>query len=293
MRSVVDAEAVEQAADEFDGAIDGVTIRPLERGLVPMARRALRRLAIMWPAFVLFTIIFGGWEYLVKSRDIPPLFIPAPSVIYAEVAGRLGFYWENTWLTLQEAGLGLLLGSTVAGIAAAFMAESSIADRALLPAFVVVKVIPSVTLVPVLVIALGFNMGPKVVIAALTLYYAVFINAATGFKSVDEGALEVMRSVNASRTEIFLRLRLPNSLPHLFAAAKIGFPLAVLGAMFAELYSSVAGLGNVIVVAGSRIDMVTLWGAIAVLAFVGVVLVGSVGIAEKRMLKWHTTQREL
>ena len=290
MTSVVDKGTVENGAGLANNA-SGVIVRELPP--TEKLQRAARRFLRVWPALVLFALIFGGWELWVKVKDIPPLYVPAPSVIYAEVAGNLGFFWENTQLTLQEAGLGLLIGSGIAGIAAALMAESSIADRAFLPAFVVVKVIPSVTLVPVLVVALGLGMAPKVVIAALTLFYAVFINAVTGFKSVDEGALEVMRSVDASRREIFLKLRLPNSLPHLFAAAKIGFPLAVLGAMFAEIYNSKAGLGNVITISASRINMATMWGAIAVLALVGVILVGSVGIAEKRVLKWHSSQREL
>ena len=290
MTSVADPSKVDEGAG-LSGDVPAVIVREIDTA--EKVERAARRVLRAWPAVLLFAILFGGWELWVRVRDIPPLYVPAPSVIYAEVAGNLGFFWEHTQLTLQEAGLGLLIGAGIAGIAAALMAEYSIADRAFLPAFVVIKVIPSVTLVPVLVIGLGLGMAPKVVIATLTLFYAVFISAVTGFKSVDEGALEVMRSVNASRREIFLKLRLPNSLPHLFAAAKIGFPLAVLGAMFAELYNSKAGLGNVIAEAVSRINMATMWGAIAVLALLGVILVGGVGIAERKVLKWHSSQREL
>jgi NitT/TauT family transport system permease protein len=284
-----------KAAATATSVIDSGAVVDLSigEGFGAKAKRAGRKVASTWPAFVLFILLFGGWEAYVQLKNIPPLYVPAPSVIYSEVAGRLGFFLEHTWVTLQEAGLGLLLGAGIAATAAAFMAESTIADRGLLPAFVVVKVVPSVALVPVLIVALGLGIWPKVVVAALTLFYAVFINAVTGFKSVDEGAMEVMRSVNASRKEIFFRLRLPNSLPYLFAAAKIGFPLAVLGAMFAELETSKAGLGNVIAISASRINMQTMWGAIFVLMFLGLVMVGSLGILERRVLKWHSSQREL
>lgn len=261
---------------------------------VDRATRAGMGVARAWPGTVLIVAIVAFWEYYVVSRNIPPLYIPAPSEIWAELSGNLGFFWSHTWVTLQEAGLGLIIGSVIAGIAAALMAEFSIADRAFLPAFVVIKVIPSIALVPVLIVALGaLSIWPKVILATLTLYYTVFINAVTGFKSVDEGAMEVMRSVNASRAEIFLRLRLPNSLPYLFVAAKIGFPLAVLGAMFAELQTSAAGLGNVIAIAATRIDMQRMWAAIFVLMILGVLLVGIVGMAERRVLRWHSSQREL
>jgi len=89
-----------------------------------------------------------------------------------------------------------------------------------------------------------------------SLFYAAMINALTGFKDVDDDALEVLRSVNASRREIFFRLRLPNSLPHLFAAAKICAPLAVLGAVFSEMNNSKEGLGNVILQSSHNIRMV-------------------------------------
>lgn len=263
-----------------------------DAGWLEWSGRALRSTGRTWPGVALLASLVLAWELVVRVRDIPPLYVPAPSEIAAEVAGRLDFFWTHTWLTLQEAALGLLIGTAVATIAAVVATESSIADRALLPAFVVVKVIPSVALVPVLVAALGIGMGPKVVIAAVTLFYAVFINLVTGLKSVDQDAMELMRSVDASRWEIFLRLRLPNSLPYLFAAAKIGVPLAVLGAMFAEFYTSTAGLGNVIVVAAVRTDMQTMWGAIVVLMGLGVTLVGGIGIAERRMLRWNRSRAD-
>ena len=241
---------------------------------------------------LLFVAFFSTWELAIRAMAEPLRYLPAPSVVIAELADRPGWYWNHAQLTLQEAGLGFLVGAGIAVIAAFLMTESSIADRALLPFFVVVKVTPAVVLVPFMVVLLGFGMGPKVVLAALTLFYAILINTVTGFKSVDEGALEIMRSVNASRREIFFKLRLPNSLPYLYSAAKIGVPLAVLGAVFAEIYRSESGLGNIVRTAGEFGAFVPIWGAIYVLAIIGLVLIGLVTVAEKRMLKWHVSQKE-
>ena len=216
--------------------------------------------------------------------------MPAPSVVFAEILGNLRFYVDHTLVTLFEAGLGFLIGWAFALTAAVAMAEFRTVERALLPFFVLIKTTPSVVLTPVLIIALGFGPGPKVIIAALTLFYATLINAVTGFRSVDEHALEVLRSVNASRFEIFFRLRLPNSLPYLFSAAKICMPLAILGAVFAEMQNSREGLGNVIVQAGHNINMTVLWAGIYVLAIVGISLVSLVGTIERRVLRWHSSQ---
>ena len=187
--------------------------------------------------------------------------------------------------------MGFLIGGSLAALFALLMAEFSLADRALLPLFVVVKVTPAVVFTPFLAALLGFGAGPKVVLAALTLFYAVLVNALTGFKSVDVGALEVMRSVDASRFEIFYRLRLPNSLPFIFSAAKIGVPLAILGAVFAEIYNPGEGLGNIIRTAGEFGAFAPIWGATYVLAILGLVLIGLLTLLERRVLRWHDSQR--
>ena len=97
-----------------------------------------------WPALVVFLLLFGVWELTARIKDAPIVYLPEPSTILAEVFGRLGFYSGHAAVTLREAGLGFLIGASIATVAAVFMADSSIMDRGLLPFFVVVKVTPSV-----------------------------------------------------------------------------------------------------------------------------------------------------
>ena len=270
-----------------------------DRGFVARAERggfgralqfARHRLIGAWPGIALLAFVFGTWELIVQTRRVAVIYLPAPSRIFGEIFGSYDFYFDHTRVTLSEAALGFAFGWTFALAAGVLMAEFRLVERALLPLFVLVKTTPSVVLTPVLIIALGFGAGPKVVIAALTLFYATLINAVTGFKSVDENSLEVLRSVNASRLEIFFRLRLPNSLPYLFSAAKISVPLALLGAVFAEMQNSREGLGNVIVQAGHNINMTVLWAGIYVVAILGITLVSLVGMIEGQVLRWHSSQ---
>ena len=226
-----------------------------------------------------------------QLRSEPIRYLPPPSDAISEITSQFDFFWRHAQTTLKEAGLGFLIGSSLAGVFALVMAEWSLADRALLPLFVIVKVTPAVVLAPFFVIWLGFGMGPKVILAVLTVFYSMLINALTGFKSIDEGSLEVMKSVKASRLEIFWRLRLPNSLPYLFSAAKIGVPLAILGAVFAEIYNSTSGLGNIIRGAGEFGAFPTIWATIYVLAAIGLILIGLVSLLERRLLRWHVSQK--
>jgi NitT/TauT family transport system permease protein len=104
---------------------------------------------------------------------------------------------------------------------------------------------------------------------------------------VNSGALDFFRSLHASRTEIFLKLRVPSALPYLFAAFRIAIPLSVIGAVVGEFFSGDRGLGSVIFVAHHNLDMPTAFSAILCLAFIGIALTVATAYLEKRVLFWH------
>jgi NitT/TauT family transport system permease protein len=253
-------------------------------------RRALGKLGGGLPGVILLTTVVIVWQLVVRAMDVAIIYIPAPSDILQEIFDNARFYFDHARVTMSEAAWGFLWGVGIAIVVAMAMAEFRLVERALLPLCVIIKVTPSVALAPVFIIIMGFGSGPKIVVAALTVFYAALINAVTGFKDVDRDSLELLHSVDASRLAIFRRLRMPSALPHLFAAFKICAPLAVLGAVFSEMQNSREGLGNVILTASHNINMVRLWGAIFVLMFIGVVLVGTVGVLERRVLRWHESQ---
>jgi NitT/TauT family transport system permease protein len=141
----------------------------------------------------------------------------------------------------------------------------------------------------VLVIVFGFGTTPKIVVAALLSFFPMLVNAMTGFRDVNPGALEFMRSLRASPWQLFWKLRAPSSLPYLFAALKVTYPLALIGAVVAEWFTGDRGLGLVIFVANSNLDTPTLFAAIGVLALTGVSLNVILSVAERRILFWHQT----
>jgi NitT/TauT family transport system permease protein len=133
---------------------------------------------------------------------------------------------------------------------------------------------------------------PKVLIASLITFFPVLVNGVTGFRSVDRGALDFMRSLRATRREVFIKLRVPSAMPYLFAAFRVSIPLSVIGAVVGEWFSADRGLGSVIIVAHSNLDMVTLFAAIFVLSFIGIVLTVMVMVIEGRALFWHESEYE-
>ena len=222
--------------------------------------------------------------------DVPEYIVPAPSAALSRLFGDIAYFAGESAVTLGEAVAGFALGSLAALAAAALMAHSKIAERALYPIAILIKVTPIVAVAPLFVIWFGFGPVPKALIAALITFFPVLVNGVTGFRSVDGGALDFMRSLRASRREIFLKLRLPSAMPFVFAAFRVAVPLSLIGAVVAEWFSGDRGLGSVIIVAYSNLDMPTLFAAILALSCVGVALTAAVSAVEKRVLFWHQSQ---
>lgn len=256
--------------------------------------RTLRTIAahVLPPAIALFAA-FLFWEFWVQWRDIAIIVVPPPSAVWERFVDDPAFFWGEGGWTLYEATLGLLLGSSFAIALAIAMAHSRLAERSLFPLAIVIKVTPIVAVAPVLVILLGFGTTPKVVVAALISFFPMLVNAMTGFRDVHPGALEFMRSLRASPWQIFWKLRLPSALPYLFAALKVTYPLALIGAVVAEWFTGDRGLGLVIFVANYNLDTPTLFAAIGVLALTGVSLNIILSLAERRLLFWHQTIRTI
>jgi NitT/TauT family transport system permease protein len=274
-----------------------VTLPAVEQAAVVLeARPPSRRRSNSWlrevasialPAVAGLALVFAAWEAWVRLRDVKPYIVPAPS----KVAERL---YEDPWLfieqglrTLESALLGFAVGAFVALVLATVMAQSRLLERSLFPLAILLKVTPIVAIAPLLTIWFGFGLMPKVFIAALVVFFPIMVNALVGFRSVNPNALALLESLAASRTEVFLKLRVPSSLPYLFAAFRVAIPLSVIGAVVAEWFSGDRGLGAVIYVANNNLDMTTAFAGIFMLALLGVGLFILTTIIERRVLFWH------
>jgi len=235
---------------------------------------------------VLLVILGFAWQW--ASRRFPFLLPPLTSV-GRSLASNATYYLKNAAVTLGEAMAGLAIGLVIAFLLAVLISEVPIARRAILPIAVVLNVTPVVAVAPVLVVAFGFGIAPKLVITALICFFPILINTATGLRSVPQQILQVYRTIDASRLELLVYLRVPSALPYIFAALRIVFPLSVIGAVVAEMSASgsAAGLGTVIAVASSNNQLAVAYAALIVLAVMGALLLLIVTLVESRALRWH------
>lgn len=281
-----------------------VETRPTDAGL-PLAERAsaatpsLERrrgrgfrwlrdfLAVALPALFGLAVVVCAWEAWVRLAHLKAYIIPAPMAVARKWLDDPSLYAVEGLKTLEGAMFGFVLGAGIALLLATVMAQSRFLERAIFPTAILVKVTPIVAIAPLLTIWFGFGLLPKVFIAALIVFFPVMVNALVGFRSVNPNALALFESLAAGRSEIFLRLRLPSSLPYIFAAFRVAVPMSVIGAVVAEWFSGDRGLGSVIYIANSNLDMAKAFAGILTLAVLGVGLSIITNWIERRVLFWH------
>lgn len=234
------------------------------------------------------------WELAVIVFDVRPSLIPRPTKILGAINGDRGFYWRHARATIWEAAAGFAFAFVIAMVTAAVMAHLRFLERAISPLLILLQVTPIIAYAPAVVLWIGFGFRSIVTITAISCYVPFVVNATIGFRSVDPTLIELARSVDASRLEVFVRLRVPSALPGLFSAARIAVGLALIGAVLGEWFGVVdQGLGYAVKIAQSKVLLLQLWGAIYILALIGGLAIVAIGVAERLVLHWHASQREI
>lgn len=244
------------------------------------------------PAALLFLAALGIWELWVVARDVPAYLLPSVSDIGAELGEQGWSLFAHLRWTMLEAVLGFLVGSSAAFVAAVVFVHVRSVEGALFPWAIVLQTIPIVAIAPLLTIWFGFTLVPKVVIAAIICFFPVLVNTARGLRSISPQALELMSVLSARKSAVFWRLRVPSSLPYVFAGLRIACTLAVIGSIVAEFTGSDRGIGFVIIQASYRLDTKRLFAGLVLSSAGGIVFFNVIGLLERVTLRWPGARLE-
>jgi ABC-type nitrate/sulfonate/bicarbonate transport system permease component len=229
------------------------------------------------------------WELAVSLFNLPVYILPAPTAILQTLVDNLALYSNSSLVTLGEALSGLMLGLLAGSFVAILLGMWPRLERGVMTLAILVKSTPLVAIAPLLTIWLGFGVLPKIIITSLLTFFPVLVNVLSGLRSTDLAILDTFRSWNASRWEIFLHARAPSALPQLFAALKVTAPLALIGAVVAEWTGASGGLGRVMWLAYSNLNLPYLFAAVFVLAGMGIALYSIVIAIERRVIFWEAS----
>jgi NitT/TauT family transport system permease protein len=242
---------------------------------------------------LLLVLFVALWEYLVKSEIIPAIIVPPASevatALFAFLTSNWSFFHGHLLETLYATVLGFSLGSALGFILGVLLGASRFV-RAVFSSYVVgFYTLPKVALAPVFVTWFGFGLTSKVVMSVVICFFPVFVNTLTGFGLVDERALQLMRSLGASRMEILRKLDLPTALPNIFAGLKTAMTLALVGVIVGELVGTSQGLGHLIGLYSFQLQVDNVFAIIVLLGIMGWGLYSIVDVIGRKAVFWHDT----
>jgi NitT/TauT family transport system permease protein len=262
--------------------------RPLAEALTEDG--PVRGVAVSGCQLLLVLTVFGVWEVLARRDVVSPQFIGQPSLILEQfLAVALdGSLVEHTSITLAETFLGFAFGVLLGLTCGLLLWWSDFLSDVLNGFIVMFNSTPRIVFAPVLIIMIGIGFNTKVVLSFLSVFAVAWLNIFQGTRSVDHDLIRLLRSMGATRRQIFTRVVIPTSLPWLISTLKLCVGFALIGAIVGEYIAARKGLGYLIFYASSVYEMNLVWAGVFVLMLVSFVLYLVIERIERRLLRWMT-----
>lgn len=247
----------------------------------PIARFGPRAvaLAVLCPAASV-AVLLAVWSLAVRLASIPDYILPGPAQVFAALYAGFaqGTVWPHIAATLGETLLGYVIGSVLALLWAAAVAESRLFERFVFPLLAGIQAMPKVALGPLVLVWCGYGSASKVVLVVLICFFPLFVNTINGLRRADSDLLDACRAFSASRSYLFFHVRLPSAASEILSGLQVSFSLALIGAIVGEFLSSERGLGFLISSASVTMSVPTM--------FAGVVLLAAIGVGGQSLVRW-------
>lgn len=228
------------------------------------------------------------WEHA-SGRWIDELLVSRPSDIAAQFVAWLadGTLLRHTQITVTEVVAGFFLGATTGVVAAFAVAPSRLVQRVIDPYVYALYSLPKVALAPLFIVWFGIGISMKILLAAITVFFLVFLNTLAGIRQVDPALVDAVRLMGAGRAQIARKVVFPASLAGLFTGLKVAIPYALIGAVIGELVASNRGVGSLIADSASRFNTAGVFAALVVLMLLALALNSVVSIIDSRASRWR------
>ncbi len=260
---------------------------PVAAGRSPGAAWRTSRFNLVWPSVLLVLVAIAIWEFYVRWQNVSPSVLPSPSDITQASWDDRDNLWTALWVTFQETVLGLGIAIAAAVVLAVAMDFIPWVRRGIYPILVSSQTIPIVAIAPLVIIWFGFGLMPKVLVVAFYTFFPIVVGLAQGLASTDPDAMNLLRSMRATRWQIFVRARLPSSMPHFFTGVRITVTYAVVAAVFAEYVGSFEGLGIYMQQMRNAFRTDLVFGAVLMTMLLTLLLFLIVVIIERLVMPWH------
>lgn len=239
------------------------------------------------PAVIAVVALLLIWELASVSGLVPRYMLPSPVDVGKAFCRDLPVLGSNLLVTLQEAFYGLALGVAIGFVFAVAMDAFDVLYRAFYPILVITQTIPTVAIAPLLVLWFGYEMTPKIVLIILVTFFPVTVGLLDGFKAADRDAIGLMRSMGATRWQIFRYIKCPSALPQFFSGLRLAAAYSVVGAVISEWLGGFSGLGVYMTRVKKAFAFDKMFAVIFLISAVSLLLMALVDLAERKCMPYR------
>lgn len=239
------------------------------------------------PVIVFLAILGILWEAAARTLNVPHYIVPKLSVVLASMWTTRELLLRHALYTLQEALLGLSLSVIFGVLLAVWIEGSGLARRVLYPLVIASQTIPIVALSPIMVMWFGYEIWSKVAIVILFTFFPVTVNTVDGFRRTDAETLELLRTMGATKSQIFCKLKIPSALPDFFTGLKVAATFSIGGATIGEWLGADSGLGVYTKRASSMLRAEAVFAGVLLLTMMGILMFLGAAWLENRVLAWR------
>lgn len=238
------------------------------------------------PSALVMLGLLAAWQLWVDLAQVKEYILPSPWAALKAFA-RPNYQWTANFLATFYAVIGAFALSAVLGIAlAVLIVWNDLLMRTVMPVLVLFNTLPKIALAPLFVIWLGYGIWPNIVIGTTIAFFPMVVNTAVGLAQAEPELLDLVRTLRASRWQVFVKIRFPNAVPYIFTGLKLNATMSVIGAVVGEFVASERGLGALIISGGVTLETASIFASLLLISALGLVLYGIVVAVEQWVAPW-------
>ena len=257
-----------------------------------MRKRLKSTISSKLPAFIAVAALLILWQGICILGIVPGYMLPSPTDVVQAFAGDFILLCQNAAVTLLEAFCGLAIGIALGFVFAVLMDAFAWLRKAFYPLMVISQTIPTVAIAPLLVLWLGYEMTPKVVLVVISTFFPLTVGLLQGFQAADRDAVNLMRAMGAGKTKIFRYIKVPSALPQFFSGLRIAVAYSVVGAVISEWLGGFSGLGVYMTRVKKAFAFDKMFAVIFLISAISLILMWLVGLLERKLTPYNRVGRK-
>jgi len=245
----------------------------------------------IYPTAFFIALLFV-WEAVSRLNAIPAFILPAPSMVIVTLFTEFKAMSGHILITLYETSVGFFI-SIILSIVIAVLMDSILAVRkTLYPLLVISQTIPIIILAPLFIIWFGYGYLPKIIIVILICFFPITVSLLQSLTAADKELISLLKSMGASRFQIYRFVKIPSSLPGFFSGLKIAAAYSIMGATIGEWVGGKNGLGVYMIRAKQSFSTDRVFAAIIVITILSIIFLKIIEYCEKKSMPWQKIMEE-